>query len=147
MTENIDHLFNEWIPEICINGIGRDFLVVENSAEALGEGKFRHIFKFKIYTENYLYHITAIENEEKDYLGCVSSTRKPSGGEDWTRGNDLPDGPFTYETWQKIKDGIIRYELVQIEPVEVEKVLCQNCTGPSVGEKCEKECGDTLCLV
>ena len=40
--------------------------------------------------------------------------RKPRAGEDWTRGNDLPDGPYSYETWIKIKNAIIKKELVKI---------------------------------
>ena len=68
-----------------------------------------------IYTDSHYYSIVAIDKVNDDgYLGCQASTRKPRAGEDWTRGNDLPDGPFNRETWQKIKDGIIAYELVEL---------------------------------
>jgi hypothetical protein len=37
-------------------------------------------------------------------------------GEDWVRGNDLPDGPFSKETWDRIIYAIVRYELVKLTP-------------------------------
>lgn len=48
------------------------------------------------------------------YLGCTVTARKPRAGEDWVRGNDLADGAYCKETWRKIKDDIISYELVKI---------------------------------
>lgn len=78
-----------------------------------GESKF----KCNIFTEEYRYRISAIDrSEDEGYLGCTSSTRKPRAGEDWTRGNDLPDGKFTRETWEHIKNGILKYELVELAP-------------------------------
>ena len=38
----------------------------------------------------------------------------PRAGEDWTRGNDLPDGKLTKETWSSILRGIICYELEDV---------------------------------
>lgn len=68
-----------------------------------------------IYTDSHYYHIVAIDSANDDgYLGCQASTRKPRAGEDWTRGNDLPDGPFTRDTWEKIKNAIIGYELIEL---------------------------------
>ena len=81
------------------------------------------IFRFRIelracvylYTDEYHYQIIAIDREEDDgYLGCQVSSRKPRAGEDWTRGNDLPDGPFNRETWNKILNAMINYELVKL---------------------------------
>ena len=71
----------------------------------------------KIYTDNNYYSITAYpesEKIEKGYLGCVASCRKPITGEDWTRGADLADGPFKYDTWVKILSDIVDFELVKI---------------------------------
>lgn len=48
------------------------------------------------------------------YLGCVSTTRKPRAGEDWSRGNDLADGPLTERTWYRILGDIISYEMVRV---------------------------------
>jgi len=71
--------------------------------------------KVCLYTDNHQYAILAVDRGDEDngYLGCVVSCRKPRAGEDWTRGNDLPDGPLNYQTWGEIKDAIIRYELVE----------------------------------
>jgi hypothetical protein len=64
-------------------------------------------------TDNHRYSISATPW----YLGCIASTTFYRPGEDWTRGNDLPDGPFRYETWLHIKDAILRYEMVKLVPV------------------------------
>jgi len=71
--------------------------------------------KFYIYTDKHKYQIVAIIRPEDDgYLGCQASTRKMRAGEDWHRGNDLPDGIFSRETWNNIMKGIIRYELISL---------------------------------
>ena len=62
-----------------------------------------------LYTNEHCYRISA---STKDYLGCIAQTRKPRAGEDWTRGNDLPDGKFCRETWDKIIKAIVGYELI-----------------------------------
>jgi hypothetical protein len=68
--------------------------------------------KFHFYTNEYKYTIVAIDRENnKGYLGCTVSSRKQLAGENWFRGNDLPDGPFNKETWDCILNGIIRYEI------------------------------------
>ena len=73
------------------------------------------------YTHNYQYNILINppdknkDGKEKDtYLGCTVLDRKPIAGENWQRGKDLPDGKYCYETWQKIKDAIIAFELVKV---------------------------------
>jgi len=54
-----------------------------------------------------------------NYLGCVASARTVRPGEDWTRGNDLPDGPFAKETFDDIMQAVVAYELVALDlPVE-----------------------------
>lgn len=77
-----------------------------------------HIY---LYTHNYKYSISArppgvdIKGEEKDtYLGCTATTRKPRAGEDWNRGNDLADGKYCIETWRRIVNDIVSYELVKV---------------------------------
>lgn len=65
-----------------------------------------------ICTDKHRYSISA----SPTYLGCIASTNFYRPGENWTRGNDLPDGKFCRETWEKIKDAIIRYELVKLVP-------------------------------
>jgi hypothetical protein len=65
-------------------------------------------FKVHLWTKKHHYVITAKSN----YLGCVASVRQPLPGETWTRGNDLADGKRTPETWQRIMEDIVGYELV-----------------------------------
>ena len=43
----------------------------------------------------------------KAYLGCITDSRKPRAGEDWTRGNDLPDGDFSKDTFNRIMLGVL----------------------------------------
>jgi hypothetical protein len=68
--------------------------------------------KFKFFTETNDYTIVA--DFENNYLGCVAGTRKPLAGETHFRGSDLPDGKCTKNTWEKIINGVVRYELVPL---------------------------------
>lgn len=71
--------------------------------------------KFFFYTDDNRYSIVARDSIDNDgYLGCQVTSRKMRPGEDWNRGNDLPDGPFTEETWKNILTGIVKYELVKL---------------------------------
>ena len=74
-----------------------------------GANSVRYIFC----TDEHQYSIYA----HPDYLGAGASARKQRPGEDWTRGNDLPDGKFCRETWESIKDAIIRYEMVKLDTI------------------------------
>jgi len=68
--------------------------------------------KFKIYTEANIFYITGVwKDYQASYLGCQVNNRKSRAGEDWIRGSDLPDGYFSKETWNRIKNFIIRYEM------------------------------------
>lgn len=69
-----------------------------------------------IYTDNNQYLITAKfgAGSGRTYLGCMADSRKSRAGEGYTRGRDLADGPFTYETWFRILADIVSYECVQI---------------------------------
>jgi hypothetical protein len=70
-----------------------------------------------ICTAEHRYSISA----HPEYLGCIASTTRERPGETWNRGNDLPDGKFCRETWDAIKDAILRYELVKLTPVPSNK--------------------------
>jgi len=68
---------------------------------------------FAMYTDKHVYRFLAIDKYGHDgYLGCQVACRKPRAGESYTRGNDLPDGKFNRETWEKIKNAIIGWEVV-----------------------------------
>ena len=102
-------LLNIWIAEFVFPGKINDF-IQDVSGSGDGEGEIR--WKFCFYTHEHKYTIVAHDREnDEGYLGCTASTRRPRAGEDWNRGNDLPDGPFNKKTWNRIILGILRYEL------------------------------------
>lgn len=99
-----------------------------------GEGQengYMNSYRIHLYTENHVYNISAIDrvvnNLKYDYLGCTVSSRKPRAGETWCRGNDLTDGNLTLETWNKIKNDIISYELVKLAPKTPEAEVITKC--------------------
>ena len=72
-------------------------------------------FDINIFTDSNIYRITATPT----YLGCTVSSRKPRPGEDWTRGNDLPDGKFSEKTFISLLGSILFYEAKQVvKPIE-----------------------------
>lgn len=99
----IRNQINEWLSELLYrtNNIEDHFILKKENFE-------RQSFQF--YTKDNKYYLVFGEN----YLGCTVSSRKSRAGEDWTRGNDLPDGKFNEKTWNRIKNAIISYELVKI---------------------------------
>ena len=129
--------FHEWLQEICRWNKLDQFV---NWKEEIYTPE-RYLGICKIYTHNYKYqikaHVTKMIPPREDihnkrfYLGCQVSTRMPRAGEDWTRGNDLPDGPFTRETWESIKGAIIKYELVKIAKLIRQKGVPETIEGPS----------------
>ena len=108
---NIFNQFREWCKEISRWGKVDDFFRV---IEADGKPNGPNTQVYHLFTHIYHYSIVVKEDGEHTYLGCVVSTRKPRAGEACTRGNDLVDGPFCRETWEKIKNDILAYELVKI---------------------------------
>lgn len=98
-------------------------------------------FKFRIYTFTNVYSVVVVIHRDpncNNYLGCTASSRKPRAGEDWTRGNDLSDGPFTEEIWNNIKNDIINYELVNIHKAQIPPEDKPPIVGPSIEETKEK---------
>ena len=72
-------------------------------------------YQYVFCTANHQYRIHVTPT----YLGCTATSRVWRAGEDWHRGNDLPDGKFCRRIWERIKNAIIQYELVKLEePVE-----------------------------
>lgn len=86
----------------------------------------------KIYTARNCYAIRAIgeciqelkeSNDIHTYLGCVGSSRTPRPGEDWTRGNDLPDGYFNEKTFHHILGAIVFYEALEVAK-DIKPITC-----------------------
>ena len=107
---------DQWLKELVYPGKVKDF-IEEVSGKANKNEIEREIC---FYTENYCYFIYAIERlDDKDsYIGCQVNARKKRAGETWHRGNDLPDGVFSKETWNKIIYAIVNYELVKLSPFQ-----------------------------
>ena len=52
------------------------------------------------------------------YLGLTASSRIVRPGETWLRGNDLPDGEFSKETFDQMMDAVFAYELREVSDEE-----------------------------
>jgi len=48
------------------------------------------------------------------YLGLTVSSRVARPGETWLRGNDLPDGEFSKDTFDRMMDAVLTYELREV---------------------------------
>jgi len=90
----------EWLKR-CSYFASKRIHVVENTNDTL---------RIRLYTARHCYGIKATDG----YLGCIASTRTPRPGEDWTRGNDLPDGKFCERTFQDILGAIVFYEALEV---------------------------------
>lgn len=75
-----------------------------------------HKYKVYLYTKSRKrYMILGIDRpNDEGYLGSQVSNTYPLAGEDWTRGDDLPDGPFNEETWYNILSAIVGNELQEL---------------------------------
>lgn len=113
-------MLDQWIAELVFPGKTKNFI-----QEIEGSGDTKEVKReLCFYTEEHQYFINAIERPAgKSYLGCVVKTRKARAGEDWLRGNDLPDGPFNKETWNRIIYAIVNYELVKLTPFQKPDVI------------------------
>lgn len=114
LDETLDYLLGEtrapydrvmnWLAEIVPGG---------NVTKYVKEGEpDADYWSFLIYTERYRYRI----NVKKDgtYMGAFLGSQVREPGEDWLRGNDFPDGPISQETWDAIKNRIIRSLLLPL---------------------------------
>lgn len=110
MSEKIAQL-KVWLNNLIFPGKFDDFIQIIEHYKNDDQSSIRLCF----YTEEHQYIIRAIDEKGEDgYLACGVVCRKPRPGEDWSRGNDLPDGPFNEKTWNEILRSIIRYEIVQL---------------------------------
>jgi hypothetical protein len=88
----------------------------ERHIQIVDDESFKHIY---LHTEEHRYAITFRETtiEKRGYLGCIARCRRQKVGEDWTRGNDLADGPDTIETLDSILFDIAGYEISGAGPI------------------------------
>ena len=111
-------MLDQWLKELIYPGKVKDF-IQEINGSGNGEEEQRTLC---FYTENHVYFINAIERfkgkNKSGYLGCQVSARKARAGEDWIRGNDLPDGEFNKKTWDRIIYAIVSYEIVKLSPFQ-----------------------------
>lgn len=103
--EALDQLVS-WLREI-----STDFSLEESSLNSTT------VFVAKMYTDNNRYSIVCRLDEDGApfYLGCQATSRKERPGEEWKRGNDLPDGPFSEKTWKTIVNAILKYETQELQ--------------------------------
>ena len=112
---------DQWLKELVFPGKVSDFIEDVSNDDTKDE----HTRELCFYTDQHCYFIHALvrKDDGDNYIGCEVSARKQRAGEDWTRGNDLPDGPFNKETWNRIVYAIVNYELIQltqyVKPLEV----------------------------
>ena len=107
----------EWLSKIYLSSKIDRALKTEKILRQEDETEVYLDLTAKIWTFNNTYRIIAhiyLDNDHT-YLGCTASCRKSRTGETWTRGNDLPDGEFNQETWDKIMVGIVRYETEEVK--------------------------------
>jgi len=112
-TENRIDQVKKWLKEFARAGMDKVHIEKDTGIQDNGEWAFTA----RLYTATCYYDITAIDRQgPSSYLGCFAHCRYPLLGEHWRRGNDLADGPLTRETWERIKNDIISYELVDPAP-------------------------------
>jgi len=134
--ENKMKMLDKWLSDLCCGQFGKFVKVIEDTDSVKGPTEHKKIVN--IFTNDHKYHIVAIDRGNgRSYLGCQASTRKSLAGEDWFRGNDLPDGPFNRKTWISILNGIVEYELIPLASPVVYKVDSVIEEGPSLGENSE----------
>ena len=93
----------KWISEICP---GQD---IQSSYVQSVDSK-KGVLILVVFSHDFRYMITAT----KKHLDCFVSNRKPRAGLVESQSFGLAGGPVKRETWDKIKDAIIKYELVKI---------------------------------
>jgi len=102
-----------WLKELVRFGnVDSQVLIFINTNES-GKNKFH----CELYTNDHCYSIYGNQPTEtnKGYLGCGATTRKNRVGEDWNRGNDLPDGKYNKKTFDAIVRRIVAYELKTLQ--------------------------------
>jgi len=111
-------LLGEWIEELS-GFIMKDEFLMEipfNEDEINTNG-----VKYRFYTDQHQYTITALDGPDGGFLGAVAICRKMVPGENFHRGDDLFYGPFRKDTWDRIIKDIVSYELIRVNEEDKEK--------------------------
>ena len=111
-----------WLKKIVRYGnVDSQVLIYQNlnsRSNITEEDKEKLRFTCVFFTDTHKYSISGYVPTKMNpdgYLGCIVTTRKPRAGEDWNRGNDLPDGEYSKETFDKIVRRIVAYELKSLQ--------------------------------
>ncbi len=110
--------FAEWLESVCRYGNVDSVCLIFLEEVIVGrEKEDRYYYKIYFYTSDNQYSISIYPpiDEYQGYCGCTVSSRKSRPGEFWNRGNDLPDGEYTSETFDRIARRIIQYEMKAIK--------------------------------
>jgi len=110
--EEVAPSFSRWLKTIAKYGnVDKTMIIIKHD----DHDRYNVCF----YTNDNCYSISlTLPNSEKNqrgYLGCVMSERKPLPGLPYTRGNDFPDGPYTEKTWKAIIHKILGYEMKNLQ--------------------------------
>jgi hypothetical protein len=71
------------------------------------------------------------DDKPRGYMGGGVTALEPLPGEQCTRGNDIHDGPYGEETWYKIMEDIVSYELASRQ-IAANKQASEVCPETSV---------------
>lgn len=106
-------LLVRWASQLARRGAN----LVDATELSLADDSLGPVFRIRFFTRTHWYSISArppCGDDVEGWMGCTASSRIPLAGEDWTRGNDLADGPYSDATWIEIVYDILGYELVRL---------------------------------
>lgn len=139
---------NEWLDELKTWSPGSDqswddyILTDEDWARYVGGKKTDYgrngvHLNMIFWTTEHCYHISATApsgTKPTGYLGAYVHCRRQRAGENWTRGSDLPDGPFSKEMWETILKSIIGYEIVAASRRGLDAIKGKGTSAPVVDD-------------
>lgn len=111
-----DRMIN-WLAEIVPGGNIVKYVKIEDDPKS-------DRYKFRLYTEKYNYAIHV--KRDGTYMGALLGCQFRYPGEDWLRGSDFPDGTFSLETWNRIKNRIIESQLQPLSRETLSRLELQN---------------------
>ena len=115
---NIAPDFAVWLKQIIRHGTVDSQVFITWSTNYPDKDKEINYFRCLLFTENHKYTIyghAPTKEHPRGYLGCGGESLKPRPGEWWHRGNDLPDGDYSKETFDRIVRGIVAYEIKNLQ--------------------------------